>query len=147
MKFPRTFDLTTQYGVSKLITQDGVSIEKDGLRIEAKGPRTVRLFEIDNPDAEQCRVIYQAQLKCEKLQGKAYLEMWCHFPDKGDFFSKDLPHALSGTTGYAHYETPFFLKKGERPDRIKLNVATEGTGTVWIKDVSLRKTPLPREAE
>ncbi len=29
------------------------------------------------------------------------------------------------------------MQKGERPDRIKLNVNIEGSGTVWIKDVSL----------
>jgi serine/threonine protein kinase len=128
----------------KLITQDGVSVEKDCWRIETKEQRTVRLFEVANPDAEQCRVLYQARLKCENLRGKAYLEMLCHFPDEGDFFSQDLPHALSGTTDWSSSETPFFLKKGERPDLFKLNLVIEGTGTVWIKDISLAKTPLPR---
>ena len=61
--------------------------------------------------------------------------------------SQRLTAPLSGTIDWASYETPFFLKKGERPDLIKLNVAIEGKGTVWIKDISLAKTPLPREAK
>jgi hypothetical protein len=46
---------------------------------------------------------------------------------------------VSGTTDWASYEVPFFLKKSERPDLIKLNVVIEGSGTVWIKDITLRK--------
>ncbi len=131
----------------KLRTEDGVAIEDDSWRIEVKEPRTVRLFEIANPNVEDCRLLYRAQLKCEKLKGKAYLEMLCRMPDGGEYFSKDLMHPLSGTTDWSSCETPFFLKKGERPDLIKLNVVIEGTGTLWIKDVSLRKTPLPPGAK
>jgi serine/threonine protein kinase len=128
----------------KPITQDGVSVEKDGWRIQTTEQRTVRLFEVVNPNIEDCQVLYRAKLKCENLNGTAYLEMLCRFPDGGEAFSKDLLHTLRGTIDWSSYETPFFLQKGERPDLIKLNVVIEGTGTVWIKDVSLRKTPLPR---
>jgi serine/threonine protein kinase len=127
----------------KPITHDGVSVDKDGWRIEAKEPRIFRLFEVANLNIEDCRVLYRAQLKCENLKGKAYLEMWCRFPDGEEAFSKDVLHPLSGTTDWSSFQTPFFVQKGERVDLIKLNVAIEGTGTIWIKDISLRKTPLP----
>jgi hypothetical protein len=127
----------------KLLTADCVFVEPNGWRIEVKEPRTLRLFEFAPPDLENCRVIYQAKLKTDKLQGKAYLEMWCRSPDFGEAFSRDLNHPLSGTTDWTSCETPFFLKKGERADLLKLNLVIEGTGTVWIKDVSLRKGPLP----
>jgi hypothetical protein len=39
-------------------------------------------------------------------------------------------------------ETPFFLKPGENPDNVKLNLVIEGKGTVWIDDISLVKGPL-----
>ncbi len=139
---PILFSLT-----DKPITQDGVSVQKDGWRIETKENRTVRLFEIANPNIEDCQVSYRAKLKCEELKGKAYLEMLCHFPDQGDFFSKDFDHALSGRIDWSSYETEFYLRKGERPDCIKLNVVIEGKGTVWIKDVSLQKAPLPPGAK
>jgi hypothetical protein len=88
-------------------------------------------------------VIYRARLKSEAVDGQAYLEMWCRFPGKGEFFSRGLSNPLSGSNNWASYETPFFLKKGETPDLIKLNLVVKGTGKVWIKDVELLKAPLP----
>jgi len=32
--------------------------------------------------------------------------------------------------------------QGQSPDLVKLNVAFEGSGTIWIRDVELVKTPL-----
>jgi hypothetical protein len=103
----------------------------------------VRLFEIANPAIEECLVLYEAQVKTQKVRGRAYLEMWCRFPDKGEFFSKDIANATGGTTDWVSSQTSFWLKKGERPDLIKLNVVIEGSGTLWIKDIKLRKTRLP----
>ncbi len=135
-----------------LITQSGVRIDKqissDGngsLRIEAMEPTTIRLFEtgdIDDIDIEDARLIYQAQLRTENVEGQVYLEMWCHFPGRGEFFSKGLMNPLSGTNDWTLAETPFLLKKGENPDNVKLNLVVEGKGTVWIDDIRLLKGPL-----
>ena len=127
----------------KTLTQDGVTKDGDGWRIVAEEPRTVRLFEIPDPNVEDCTVIFRASMKSENVKGRAYLEMWCRFPGQGEFFSKDFPHLLQGTTDWSSFETPFYLKKGERPDLIKLNLVIEGKGTVWIKDLKLLRAPLP----
>lgn len=124
------------------ITQDGVMAEQNGWRIEAREKRTVRLFEVSNPGVEQCMLTYRARMKAANLQGGAYLEMWCRLAGQGEFFSKGLHQKVAGTTDWASYEVPFYLKKGQRPDLIKLNLAVEGAGTVWIKDLELLKTPL-----
>ena len=134
----------------KLITKDGITVEQGAWRINAVGTRTVRLFEIPSPTLEDCRVIYRAKLKSENLKGRAYLEMWCRMPSGGEFFSKGLSSIVHGTTDWTTCETPFSLKKGERPDLIKLNLVVEGKagmvvekkGTVWIKDVELLKGSL-----
>ncbi|MHC4111267.1 MAG: DUF4190 domain-containing protein [Planctomycetota bacterium] len=134
-----------------LITLSGVTIDKqissDGngsLRIEETEPTTVRLFETGNIDVENARLIYRALLRTENLQGKAYLEMWCHFPGGGEYFSKGLHAALIGSTGtsWTIKEIPFILKKGQNPDNVKLNLVIEGRGTVWIDDIRLLKGPL-----
>jgi len=134
----KRFDTTAE-----LVTKDGISVERNAWRIEAKGNRTVRLFEIPGPGAEDCRVIYRAKMKTDHLEGRAYLEMWCRIPGSGEYFSKGLNDAVTGTTDWATYETPFFLQKGQRPDLIKLDVVVEGKGTLWIKDVELLKSPFP----
>jgi hypothetical protein len=109
---------------------------------DCKKPQTIRLFEVTAPDVEKCRVIYRAKLKSEGLDGQTYLEMWCRFPGQGEFFSRGLDNTVSGSNDWASYETPFLLKKSEKPDLIKLNVVVKGTGKVWIKDVELLKGPL-----
>jgi hypothetical protein len=104
--------------------------------------QTIRLFEVRDPQVEQCQLTYRAKIKTEGLAGRAYLEMWCCLLGRGEFFSKGLHQTVSGTTDWASFEIPFFLKKGEKPDLIKLNLVVEGMGKVWLKDIELLKTPL-----
>jgi hypothetical protein len=124
------------------VTQDCVTVDQDGWVIESMAKQTIRLFEVVEPQAEQCLVSYRATLKTEGLTGRAFLEMWCRLPGRGEFFSKGLNQAVTGTTNWSSHEIPFYLKKGQRPDLIRLNLAIEGSGKVWIKDVELAKAPL-----
>jgi len=124
------------------VSRDGITLAQDGWVVGSKEAQTVRLFEVQDPQVEQCLISYKAMLKTEGLAGRAFLEMWCRLPERGEFFSKGLDQAVHGTTDWASYQIPFYLKKGQRPDLIKLNLTIEGTGKVWIKDVQLLKTPL-----
>ncbi|MEW6583996.1 MAG: hypothetical protein AB1442_00120 [Nitrospirota bacterium] len=142
----KKFPLDSLEGV---ITQSSVTIDKDvssdgkgSLRITAESPTVVRLFETGDIDVENARLVYQARVKTENVQGQVFLEMWCHFPGKGEFFSRGLETPLTGTVEWATEETPFFLQKGENPDNVKLNFVINGTGTVWIDDIKLLKGPL-----
>ena len=125
------------------ISKDLVVTEDKAWLADCKKAQTFRLFEVENPGVEQCVVTYRAKLKTENLTEPAYLEMWCRFPGKGEFFSRGLANAVTGSNDWASYETPFFLKKGEKPDLIKLNLVLKGAGKVWVKDVELLKGPLP----
>ena len=132
-----------------IITQSGVQIDKDiskdgkgSLKIGAAEPTVIRLFETGDIDIQDARLIYQAKVRTEGVQGQVFLEMWCHFPGKGEFFSRGLQSPVSGTTEWTSVETPFFLQKGENPDNVKLNLVINGTGTVWIDDIHLIKGPL-----
>lgn len=124
------------------ITHDGVAEDEGGWRVSFSESRSAALFEVTEPGVEQCLLTYRAQLKTEDAQGRVYLEMWCRLPGRGEFFSKGVHQAAKGTTEWASYETPFFLKAGQRPDLVKLNLASEGPATVWVKNVELLKTPL-----
>jgi hypothetical protein len=120
-----------------------ISADGNGsLRIEAADSATVRLYEAGDLDVEDARLIYRAKLRTENVSEKVYLEMWCHFPEAGDFFSRGLDAALSGSNDWVTVEALFFLKAGENPDQVKLNLVIEGSGTVWIDDVRLIRGPL-----
>ena len=140
------FPLDSLEGV---LTRTGVELDSkvsyDGngsLKITAAGPAVVRLFETGDIDVENARLIYQAKVRTQDLEGKVYLELWCHFPGKGDFFSRDLDTPLTDSVEWVSLETPFFLRKGENPAYAKLNIVINGKGTVWIDDVRLIKGPL-----
>src|SRR6266536_5040836 len=123
------------------ITESGSSPDEGGWRIEARAAGSVRLFEVPEPGVEQCLLTYRAELKTAEVEGGAYLEMWCRFPGAGEFFSKGIHQKATGTTGWASHEVPFRLKAGQRPDLIRLNVAFDGPGTVWLRKVELQRTP------
>jgi hypothetical protein len=132
-----------------IISKTDVTVDKDvsstgqgSVKMTAKEPRTVRLFETGPLDVDNARLIYRAKLRTENVNGQAYLEMWCSFPGRGEFFSRGLQTPLSGTNEWTTVETPFFLNRGEKPDNVKLNVVVNGTGTVWIDDIKLLKGPL-----
>lgn len=140
------FPVDTMEGI---ITQSGVEIDKEissdgngSLRIAATESTVVRLFETGDIDIENARLIYRARIRTENVEGKVYLEMWCHFAGKGDFFSRGPQSPLTGTTNWTTEETAFFLQKGDNPDNVKLNLTIDGTGTAWIDDIRLLKGPL-----
>jgi hypothetical protein len=125
------------------ITQSGIRVENGAWQIDTGAEeQTIQLFEVENPAVEQCLLTYRAELKAEGLQGRGFLEMWCRMPGRGEFFSKGYEQALSGTVDWARYEIPFYLKEGQIPDLIKLNIVVWGPGRVWLRNVELLKTPL-----
>lgn len=118
-----------------------VSVGGGSIRAATTEPRTFRLYETGDIDIEDARLIYQAELRTRGVEGRVYLEMYCHFPAKGDAFSRGLQTPLTGNTDWVTEEIPFFLRKGENPDNIKLNLVIEGSGTAWIDDIRLLKGP------
>ncbi len=135
--------------IDAVITRTDVSIDKEisssgkgSVKMVSNKPTVFRLFETGPIDIDNARLIYKAKLRTDNVKGQAFLEMWCSFPGKGEFFSRGLQNTLSGTNGWTSVETPFFLKQGEKPDNVKLNVVVNGTGTVWIDDIKLVKGPL-----
>jgi len=129
-----------------IITQSGIELDKsisdDGngsIKITTSKPLVIQLYSIDDLRIEDTQIIYEANVKSEGLSGQAYLEMWCVFKDKGEYFSRGFDSVISGNTDWKTIRTVFQLNKGEMPDRIKLNVVVNGVGTIWIDDIHLSK--------
>ncbi len=126
-----------------LTLDDDVSSDGNGsFRIDLKGYGTIPLYVIDSIGVDDCRLIYRARVRTRDLDGAVYLEMLCHFPGKGEYFSRNLDQVLSGTNDWIEREAVFFLQKGQIPDTVRLNVGLSGSGTVWIDDIKLLKAPL-----
>lgn len=120
-----------------------ISSDGDGsIKITASESTTVRLYETDDIDIENARLIYRARVKTENFEGQTYLEMWCGFPGQGEYFARDLMSPVSGSVDWTTEEIYFLFQKGQNPDYIKLNLVIAGTGKVWIDDIRLLKTIL-----
>ena len=129
-----------------MVAQSGVQLDKtvssDGngsIKILAAGPVVIPFYNIDDIRVEDIQLIYEARIKSESLNGQAYLEMWCVFKNKGEYYSRGFDSAIAGTTEWKTIKTIFLLRKNEMPDQIKLNVVVNGVGTVWIDDIHLSK--------
>jgi hypothetical protein len=109
------------------------------MRVTARWPTTVSLGEVEGPDVEDAKLVYSAKVRTD-LDGAAFLEMWVHV-DGGRYFSKGLNDKVGGRTDWTTIRTPFLLGRGQRPDKVTLNLVVEGTGTVWVDDVVLSREP------
>ena len=93
-------------------------------------------------DRDQCMITYRFQIRTDSLKSSVYPEMWCRLPGRGEFFSKGLHQKVRGTNDWLSLEVPFYLKQGQVPDLLKLNLAFEGPGVVRLKDIEILVTPL-----
>ncbi len=112
------------------------------LRITTQWPTTVCLGEVAGLDIENAKLIYSAKVKTElEGNGTAFLELWAHL-EGGQFFSKGINDPVSRKSDWKTIQTPFMFQKGQKPDKITLNLVINGKGTVWIDDVVLSQAPL-----
>jgi hypothetical protein len=103
---------------------------------------TVRLFEVPLKGHEQCLLTWRFRIKTEALKSTVYPELWCRVPGIGESFSRGLHQKVSGTNDWVSLEIPFYLKAGQSPDLLKLNLVFEGAGAVRLKDIEILATPL-----
>lgn len=123
--------------------QNDPTIKTEGissLKITTLWPTTVCLGQVSGLNIDNAKLIYKAKLKTD-LQGSAYLEMWVGVGG-GHYFSRGLNDQVQGKMEWKEVQTPFMLKEGQKPDKVTLNVAINGTGTVWMDDIVLSKESL-----
>ncbi len=136
--------------LDSILDQEEVAIDNNifaegsgSLKVEytKPGTQTIRLFETGPISIDNRMLIYSAKIRVSEMGGKAYLEMLCHIPGSGEFFSRSIDQPVTQTT-WTPTHTPFRLETGYRPDNVKLNLVIEGPGTVWIDDIKLSSDPL-----
>ena len=113
---------------------------KSSIRITTQWPTTICLGEVTGLDIEGAKLVYRAKVKSD-LEGTAFLEMWAHVGG-GQYFSRGMNNVVQQKTDWKIIQTPFLFQKGQKPDKVTLNVVINGKGTVWIDDIVLSKEPL-----
>jgi hypothetical protein len=113
---------------------------KGAIKITTQWPTTICLGEVTGLNVENAKLVYRAKVK-SNLDGTAFLEMWAHVGG-GQYFSRGMNDVVRHKTDWKVIQTPFLFQKGQRPDKVTLNIAINGKGTVWIDDIVLSKEPL-----
>jgi hypothetical protein len=139
--FP-VMDATALADTADVVFDPDVSSDGNGsFRVTTDEPKTVTIYQLGDLDLESVELDYQARVKCEDVDGQVFIEMICVFPEKGEFFSRALQSEIMGTTDWMTQTTPFFLKEGQNPSNIMLNLVVNGSGTAWIDDIHVTGSP------
>ena len=120
----------------------GVAFESLKVTNPDGSPRTIPLFVIERPGIEGPRYAIRGDVRGEGIEGRAYLEMWNFFPGGGTYFSRTLagsgPMAsLGGTFAFRAFVLPFSAEPGMKPEKLAVNVAFPGRGTVVLGPLRL----------
>jgi hypothetical protein len=113
---------------------------KASIRITTAWPTTVCLGEVTGLNVEDAKLVFKAKVKSD-LQGGAFLEMWVHVGG-GQYFSRGMNDPINGKSDWKTIQTPFLFQKGQKPEKVTLNVVINGKGVIWVDDVVLAKEPL-----
>lgn len=113
---------------------------KGSIKVSTKWPTTICLGEVAGLKIENAKLVYSAKVKSD-LDGSAYLELWAHVGG-GQYFSRGMNDPISGKTDWKTIQTPFLFQKGQKPEKVTLNVVINGKGTIWIDDVVLSSEAL-----
>ena len=101
---------------------------KSSIKITTQWPTTICLGEVTGLDIDGAKLVYKARVKSD-LEGTAFLEMWAHIGD-GQYFSRGMNDVVKQKTDWKVIQTPFLFQKGQKPDKVTLNVVINGKGTV-----------------
>lgn len=122
-------------------TDKKVKVEgKASIKITTQWPTTICLAQVTGLDVENATLVYKAKVKSD-LDGTAFLEMWVDVAG-GQYFSRGMNDAVGQKTNWKTIQTPFMFQKGQKPERVTLNLVINGKGTVWIDDVVLSRERL-----
>jgi len=123
-----------------ILTRDGVTLDTAtsrgvAVRIESHGPTTIRLAEVQTEAAQAVVLTYRGHLRTVGLTGRAYLEMRCSIPGRGELISRAPQGPLTGTTDWVTQVTRLSLGGQQRAQTVRLNVEIEGAGVVWVDNI------------
>jgi hypothetical protein len=109
-------------------------------------PATITVWTIDRPAVAGPRYAVTGQVRYKDVEAISYLELWNHFPDGGQYFSRTLGDVgpmqkLQGSSGWRTFALPFDATGAPPPSRLVLNVMLAGRGRVELGPLTLSDQP------
>lgn len=112
------------------------------LKVEGGTGAPVTVAIIERPAIKGPRYAVTGQVRYEGVEGTGYLEMWNHFPNGGQYFSRTLADVgpmmkLQGSSGWRPFSLPFDATGAPPPTRLVVNVVLPGRGLVYLGPLQL----------
>jgi hypothetical protein len=125
-----------------LAPESGSSDRRLEIKSASSSPSSTTVLTVDRPQIKGPRYRLSGRLRYEGVEGVSYLEMWNHFPDGGQYFSRTLAEQgpmmkIQGTSGWRSFVLPFDATGAPPPTRLVVNVVLQGRGTVYLGPVEL----------
>ena len=125
------------------ITQDGITVEENGWKIQAYGAKKVLLFEIAEPSSE-CLIMCEAQIKTANLYKPAKLTLSNKNPAGWTIHRHT---GIEGTTAWHTHQVPFHYRKENFPGSILVSIEFESGGVFCLKNVEILQAPIKANSE
>jgi len=133
------------------LAKDGVPVIKHDFMLQTEAVRTtsddaagktVTVFEAENPGITRSQFKLELKARWENVEKQAYLELWTHFSDGSQFFTRTLSDSgpmqkFAGNNSPRVVWLPFSNNSGKRPTKLVLNIVFEGKGTVFLGQSTL----------
>lgn len=127
------------------LAKDTAAIQKHDFMLQTEALRAsgdaagkaVTVFELENPGITRSQFRMELKARWENVEKQAYLELWTHFSDGSQSFTRTLSDTgpmqkFSGTSAPRTVWLPFSNNSGKRPTKLVLNVVFEGNGAVFL---------------
>ena len=110
-------------------------------------PASVTVWTLDRPPVAGPRYVVTGQVRYDAVEAPSYLELWNHFPDGGQYFTRTLGESgpmqkLAGSSGWRSFALPFDATGAPAPSRLVLNVVFAGRGRVELGPLTLARAGL-----
>jgi hypothetical protein len=109
----------------------------------AAGTTSIPLCEIESPAITTASYAVRGKIRYENVVGTGFLEMWNHFPDKAQYFTRTMDtsgpmSSVTGTSPEREFILPFHtLGQAPAPAKLVINLVLNGPGTVEIGPLEL----------
>lgn len=110
-------------------------------RFDVGSSQTFRLIEHANPATGEAIITFRAEMRTEKLEGRAYLELQAAGPDSV-VPSRGYHHAMTASTDWKLVETPLVTPASPPLDKLLLSLVVEGKGAVSLRNLEIVVHPL-----
>ena len=107
------------------------------------GSHSIPLCEINAPPIKTASYALRGTIRYQNVSGIGYLEMWSHFPDGGEYFTRTIAtngamQTITGTSPEREFLLPFHtLGKSPAPTKLVVNLVLNGPGELEIGPIEL----------